>query len=107
MSITLFNKAVFTVYKFPYPCTVTALQISVSLVYMVILQRLNLFDYGKLSFSKAKQVRACILSLPCAEYQLAGSEITSLQAAPLAILWWLYVVSGLMALRYLNVPMFR
>ncbi|KAK9826068.1 hypothetical protein WJX74_009891 [Apatococcus lobatus] len=82
VSITLFNKAVFTVYKFPYPCTVTALQISVSLVYMVILQRLKLFDYGKLSFSKAKQ------------------------AAPLAILWWLYVVSGLFALSYLNVPMF-
>lgn len=60
VSITLFNKAVFTVYKFPYPCTVTALQISVSLVYMVILQRLKLFDYGKLSFSKAKQVRARI-----------------------------------------------
>ncbi|KAK9853136.1 hypothetical protein WJX84_005985 [Apatococcus fuscideae] len=45
-------------------------------------KRLKLFDYGKLSFSKAKQ------------------------AAPLAILWWLYVVSGLFALSYLNVPMF-
>ena len=62
VSITLFNKAVFTVYNFPYPCTVTAVQISVSLVYMVILQRLKLFDYGKLSFSKAKQARASLLA---------------------------------------------
>lgn len=29
------------------------------------------------------------------------------QVAPLALFWWLYVVSGVTALRYLNVPMFR
>lgn len=28
------------------------------------------------------------------------------QVAPLAFFWWLYVVSGVTALRYLNVPMF-
>ncbi len=55
VSITLFNKAVFTVYHFPYPCTVTALQIFVSLLYMVVLQRFRAFDWGRLSFSKAKQ----------------------------------------------------
>lgn len=30
-----------------------------------------------------------------------------LQVAPLALFWWLYVVSGVTALRYLNVPMYR
>lgn len=29
------------------------------------------------------------------------------QALPLAFFWWLYVVSGVTALRYLNVPMYR
>lgn len=29
------------------------------------------------------------------------------QVAPLALFWWLYVVSGVTALRYLNVPMYR
>lgn len=29
------------------------------------------------------------------------------QVAPLAVFWWLYVVSGVTALRYLNVPMYR
>ncbi len=29
------------------------------------------------------------------------------QVAPLAFFWWLYVVSGVTALRYLNVPMYR
>ncbi len=29
------------------------------------------------------------------------------KAAPLAFFWWLYVVSGVTALRHLNVPMFR
>ena len=61
VSITLFNKAVFTLYHFPYPCTVTALQILVSLVYMVILQRFKAFDYGRLSFSRAKQVGSVLL----------------------------------------------
>ena len=30
----------------------------------------------------------------------------TLQVAPLALFWWLYVVSGVTALRYLNVPMY-
>lgn len=30
-----------------------------------------------------------------------------LQVFPLALFWWLYVVSGVTALRYLNVPMYR
>jgi hypothetical protein len=29
------------------------------------------------------------------------------QVFPLAFLWWVYVVSGVCALRYLSVPMFR
>lgn len=30
-----------------------------------------------------------------------------LQVLPLSFAWWLYVVSGVTALRYLNVPMYR
>ena len=29
------------------------------------------------------------------------------QVFPLTLFWWLYVVSGVIALRYLNVPMYR
>ena len=30
-----------------------------------------------------------------------------LQVLPLSFAWWLYVVSGVTALRFLNVPMYR
>ena len=30
-----------------------------------------------------------------------------MQVLPLSAAWWLYVVSGVTALRYLNVPMYR
>jgi hypothetical protein len=33
--------------------------------------------------------------------------LSALQVMPLALFWWLYVVSGVTALRYLNVPMYR
>jgi len=83
ISITLFNKAVFSVYKFPFPAFVTTLQISVSIVYMLALHYARFMDLGtSWSFKTAKQV------------------------FPLSLAWWLYVVSGVTALRYLNVPMY-
>lgn len=39
--------------------------------------------------------------------QLIELGIRFLQVFPLTFFWWLYVVSGVTALRYLTVPMFR
>ena len=64
VSITLFNKAVFSYYHFPYPNLVTTLQISVSLVYMGILARFRVMRFDKLSWEMAKQ--ACSSSSSCA-----------------------------------------
>lgn len=56
VSITLFNKAVFSVYGFRYPNFVTTLQIVVSIFYMQILKGVGLFHFGRLSFKTARQV---------------------------------------------------
>lgn len=45
--------------------------------------------------------------MPGATLLLPPSSLpSSAQVAPLTLFWWLYVVSGVTALRYLNVPMF-
>ncbi|KAL3162906.1 hypothetical protein ABBQ32_009349 [Trebouxia sp. C0010 RCD-2024] len=82
VSITLFNKAVFSVYGFHYPNFVTTLQIVVSILYMHMLKRIGVFQFSSLTARGAKQI------------------------LPLVFCWWLYVVSGVTALRYLTVPMF-
>eukprot|EP00884_Botryococcus_braunii_P004078 jgi/Botrbrau1/13671/Bobra.0378s0005.1 len=82
ISITLFNKAVFAIFQFNYPNIVTTLQILVSIMYMVLLKEARLVDFGRLSWRTVRQV------------------------APLALCWWIYVVSGVTALRYLTVPMY-
>jgi hypothetical protein len=80
--LTLFNRAVFTVYAFNYPNIVTLLQLLISIVYMVFFNAIGWLKLGKLSWAQARKV------------------------PPLAVFWWLYVVSGVTALRYLNVPMY-
>lgn len=82
VAITLFNRAVFSVYHFNYPSTVTLVQILVSLVFMYGLRAAGKMEFGALDRRSARK------------------------AAPLAFFWWLYVVSGVTALRYLNVPMY-
>ncbi|DBA85028.1 TPA: hypothetical protein ACH3X2_005762 [Trebouxia sp. C0005] len=82
VSITLFNKAVFSVYGFHYPNFVTTLQIMVSILYMHLLKGVGLFHFAPLTSKGARQI------------------------LPLVFCWWLYVVSGVTALRYLTVPMF-
>lgn len=82
VSITFFNKAIFAVYDFHFPCIVTSLQILVCLLCLTIARLLGL------------------LSLPTISQQ------TTRQVLPLSIVWWIYVVSGIAALRYLTIPMF-
>lgn len=82
VSITLFNKAVFSVYGFHYPNFVTTLQILVSILYMHLLKGVGAFRFAPLTLKGARQI------------------------LPLVFCWWLYVVSGVTALRYLTVPMF-
>ena len=82
VSITFFNKAVFSVYGFRFPCFLTLLQITLCISLLVIA---NLFR---------------LIKLPSINLYL----ITVVY--PLTFCWWIYVVSGIAALRYLNIPMF-
>ena len=133
ISITLFNKAIFAVFKFEYPVFITAVQVrswrprrtphdfspaakspphstqhlqssvssfssprnvyssaethndqgGLSIFFSLALGKLGVIDFGgPLSLSSARQVM------------------------PLALMWMLYVQSGLIALKYLTVPMF-
>ncbi|KAL4422650.1 hypothetical protein ABPG75_008847 [Micractinium tetrahymenae] len=82
VAITLFNRAVFSVYAFNFPSLFTLLQVLVSLILMCALRAAGYMQFGTISLHSARK------------------------AAPLAFFWWLYVVSGVTALRHLNVPMF-
>lgn len=82
VSITFFNKAVFSIYSFNFPCFMTLVQISICILLLSI--------FNKLSFIRLPQI----------------TRDMSRQVFPLTFCWWLYVVSGISALRYLNIPMF-
>ena len=91
VSITLFNKAVFSVYKFQYPTFVTLVQIFLSIVFMVFLGEARVIDFG------IKNSKGGVIGL---NWNMAKKVF------PLAFFWMLYVQSGLLALRHLTVPMF-
>ncbi|OSX68343.1 hypothetical protein BU14_2965s0001, partial [Porphyra umbilicalis] len=80
--ITFFNKAVFSVFHFHYPVLMSLAQI--------------LFCLAALRTAGALR----LVQLPPLTYSLA------VKAFPLAFCWWLYAVTGLVALRYLTIPMF-
>ena len=74
--ITLFNKAVFSVYRFTYPNVVTTYQILVSIAYLLILQRLRWMDIGSLNLKSARQVHLIfVVALSCALCCGTGSFI--------------------------------
>ena len=56
VSITMFNKAVFSLYGFNYPNFVTTLQILVSILYMAILGCLGWFKFSRFTLRAARQV---------------------------------------------------
>lgn len=82
ISITLFNKAVFSIYNFHYPNFVSTLQILVSLTFLWVMRTAGALTYSNVTRESAKQ------------------------AAAMVFFWWLYLVSGVTALRFLNVPMY-
>lgn len=57
VSMTLFNKAVFSVYQFNYPNFVTTLQIIISIVYMLILENFKWLEIEPISMKTALTVR--------------------------------------------------
>lgn len=82
ISITFFNKAVFSVYGFRYPCFVTLLQIVVCLTFLLSAHVIGGLTLPRLRWETMRLV------------------------FPLSLCWWVYVVSGIAALRYLSIPMF-
>ena len=91
VSITLFNKTIFSVYRFHYPAFVTLVQVVLSVFFMALLARARIIDF------EMKGGRGGILGLKWS---------TAKKVFPLAFFWMLYVQSGVIALRYLTVPMF-
>jgi hypothetical protein len=66
IAITLFNRAVFSVYHFNYPSTVTLLQILVSLVFMYALRAAGVMQFSSLTLQGARKVGLCGATLqPC------------------------------------------
>lgn len=57
VSITLFNKAVFSVYKFHYPQTVSTLQILVSLSMLWTMRAARVLTFADVNAVSAKKVR--------------------------------------------------
>lgn len=82
VTITFFNKAVFSIYGFKFPCFVTLVQIAICIALLTTASALGLVRLPRITREMARVV------------------------FPLTICWWVYVVSGIAALRYLNIPMF-
>lgn len=57
VSITLFNKAVFAIYRFHYPNLVTTLQILVSITYMWLLRTGGVLKFADVTMQSAQQAR--------------------------------------------------
>ena len=93
VSITLFNKTIFSFYKFQYPAFMTLLQVGLSIFFMIILGKTRFIDF------EMEGGGGCGI--------LGGLKWTiAKKVFPLAFFWMLYVQSGVIALRYLTVPMF-
>uniref|UniRef100_A0A7S0EDN4 Sugar phosphate transporter domain-containing protein n=1 Tax=Hanusia phi TaxID=3032 RepID=A0A7S0EDN4_9CRYP len=84
ITITLFNKAVFSFYKFKYPMTLFVFQMLFSLIFVTLLKFISPKQFG----------------FPGPEWSMAK------KLTPMALGWWVYGISGVIALKYLNVPMF-
>lgn len=57
VAITLFNRAVFSVYHFNYPSVVTLIQILVSLAFMYALRAAGQMEFGALEAAQARKAR--------------------------------------------------
>lgn len=57
IAITLFNRAVFSVYRFNFPSLVTLLQILISLGYMYALRAAGRMQFSPVSLRGARKVR--------------------------------------------------
>ena len=72
ISITLFNKAVFSIYKFNYPNLVTTLQIGVSILYLVLLRAAKWMDFDNFKLKTARSVGSLAVSPASGDGAQAG-----------------------------------
>lgn len=82
ITITFFNKAVFFVWHFDYPITISLMQVTSSLILFRLI--------GAHGTLQLPAISARILTV----------------ALPLAIFWCLNVLSGIFTLEYMSIPMF-
>jgi hypothetical protein len=110
-SITFFNKATLSVYDFPYSNTLTLGQMLFATVALYFMKSTNIISYKDFSFSTAKAVRhthhRLLLLLLLHLAQPRRVSLCCDQVLPLAFFFFGMVVTGLAALQFINVPMFR
>jgi len=110
-SITFFNKATLSVYDFPYSNTLTLGQMLFATVALYFMKSTNIISYKDFSFSTAKAVRhthhSLLLLLLLHLAQPRRVPLCCDQVLPLAFFFFGMVVTGLAALQFINVPMFR
>lgn len=82
VAITFCNKTIFTSFQFPYPCFVVLVQISICIICLLCMHVSKLIELPPFSPRLARAV------------------------FPITLCWWTYVVTGIAALNYLNIPMF-
>eukprot|EP00743_Colponemidia_sp_Colp-15_P006395 GILK01006884.1.p1 GENE.GILK01006884.1~~GILK01006884.1.p1 ORF type:complete len:327 (+),score=37.19 GILK01006884.1:52-1032(+) len=83
ISITFFNKGVFSIYHFDFAMLMTLAQMILSIVFLLVMRRLKLVDFPDFQWQTAKSI------------------------LPLSFCFYAMVTTGLAALKVLNVPMFN
>src|SRR4051812_14928706 len=83
IGITFFNKIVLSTYEFQWPNLMTLSQLIFSLLFLIILKRIHLISYAPLDYK------------------------TCIHTSPLSLSFLATVLTGLAALKYLNIPMFN
>ena len=83
ISLTLCNRALFKVFDFNFPATITAIQLVLSTIFLQIFKLTGALPVDSLQWKYVPKL------------------------APLTLAWWIYVVSGVSALQYLNVSLYK
>lgn len=81
-SLTIFNKAVFTTYGFPYSKGLLGVQLSFTIVILLTMRKISLISFPDISFKEMKPL------------------------FPIGILYSINVIIALEALKFLNLPMY-
>ena len=108
ISITFFNKAVLSVYKFNFGNTLMLAQMIASLIFMHFMKKYGLIKYKDFDSKVAKQV-CCTTFAPLFLFSFIHNSFLPrfLQCVPLAGFFIAMVVLSLVALPFVNIPVYN